>query len=60
MPVLLTVEEIASLFRVTRRAVYYWRDNGMLPAIRTPGRGIRFKREHVEAILNTPVAAMAR
>ena len=52
VPILMTVEEIASLFRVSRRAVYQWRDRGMLPSIKTPGRGIRFKRADVEAILN--------
>ena len=58
MPTLMTVEEIASLFRVSRRAVYHWRDRGMLPSIRTPGRGIRFKRADVEAVLSG--AARAR
>ena len=49
---LMTVGEISDLFRVSRRAVYHWRTRGMLPSIRTPGRGIRFKRADVEAILN--------
>lgn len=57
MPSLLTTEEIADLFRVTRRAVYYWRKHGMLPAVRSPGRGIRFRRDDVLKLLETAEAA---
>jgi excisionase family DNA binding protein len=60
VPSILTVPEVADIFRVCPKTVFGWQRSGKLPAIRTPGRGIRFKREHVDAILNAPVAVMAR
>ena len=57
MPSLLTTEEIADIFRVTRRAVYYWKKNGMLPCVRTPGRGIRFRRDDVLKLLKSASTA---
>ncbi len=52
MPILLTVPEVADIFRVSKKTVFYWRETGKLRATKTPGRGIRFKREHIEALLN--------
>jgi excisionase family DNA binding protein len=47
MPSILTAFEVAELFRVHPATVLLWRKTGKLPGIRTPGRGIRFKREQV-------------
>ena len=54
MPALLVVPEVADVFGVSRKTVHNWITSGKLPHIRTPGRGIRVKREHIEALL--PVA----
>jgi excisionase family DNA binding protein len=51
MPALLTVPEVAEIFRVSQKTVSYWRATGKLRSLRTPGRGVRFKREDVLAIL---------
>jgi excisionase family DNA binding protein len=52
MPALLVVPEVADVFGVSRKTVHNWITSGKLPHIRTPGRGIRVKREHIEALLN--------
>jgi excisionase family DNA binding protein len=52
VPSILTVPEVADIFRVSRKTVFGWLSDGKLPHIRTPGRGIRIKREHIEALLN--------
>jgi excisionase family DNA binding protein len=52
VPILMTTEELAELLRVSTRVVHQWRQRGKIPAIRLPGRGYRFKREHIEALLN--------
>jgi excisionase family DNA binding protein len=41
---------------VSRKTVFGWLSTGKLPHIRTPGRGIRVKREHIEALLNAGAA----
>jgi excisionase family DNA binding protein len=56
MPAVLTTAEVAEIFRVHPNTVWGWRLAGKLPAFRTPGRGIRFRREHVEALLNATIA----
>jgi excisionase family DNA binding protein len=50
VPSILTVPEVADIFRVSRKTVFGWLSTGKLQHIRTPGRGIRVKREHVEAL----------
>ena len=52
VPSILTVPEVADIFRVSRKTVFGWQRSGKLPAIRTPGRGIGLKREHIDALLN--------
>jgi excisionase family DNA binding protein len=52
LPSILTVPEVADIFRVSRKTVFGWLSTGKLPHIRTPGRGIRVKREYIEALLN--------
>jgi excisionase family DNA binding protein len=56
VPSILTVPEVADIFRVSRKTVFGWLSTGKLPHIRTPGRGIRVKREHIEALLNAGAA----
>lgn len=47
----LTVTEVAGVFHVDVRTVKKWLDEGILPtAKRTPGGGLRFPREDVEAL----------
>jgi excisionase family DNA binding protein len=52
VPIILTTAEVADIFRVSKSTVTGWVHSGKIPSIRTPGRGIRFRREHVEALLN--------
>jgi excisionase family DNA binding protein len=51
MPSLLVVHEVAQAFGVSRNTVFDWIRSGRLPHIRTPGRGIRVKRDVVLQIL---------
>jgi excisionase family DNA binding protein len=52
MPSILIEKEVAEIFRVPQSTIRAWRIKGKLPAIRLPGRGYRFKREVIEAVLN--------
>jgi excisionase family DNA binding protein len=52
MPSVLIEKEVAEIFRVPQSTIRAWRIKGKLPAIRLPGRGYRFKREVIEAVLN--------
>jgi excisionase family DNA binding protein len=45
---LLTIREVAVLFRVWPRTVARWQEQGKLRAIRTPGGRLRFYRGDVE------------
>ena len=56
MPSILTVPEVAGLFRVSPKTVFGWQRAGRIPSFRTPGRGIRFKRADVEAFMNAGAA----
>ena len=51
VPSILTVPEVADIFRVSRKAVFGWLRTGRLPHIRTPGGGIRIRRDDVLGIL---------
>jgi excisionase family DNA binding protein len=53
MPALLVASEVAQVFGVSRKTVFNWISSGKLPHIRTPGRGIRVKRDDVLAILES-------
>jgi excisionase family DNA binding protein len=57
VPSILTVPEVADIFRVSRKTVFGWLSTGKLPHIRTPGRGIRVKREHIEVLFKDGEAA---
>jgi excisionase family DNA binding protein len=56
MPSLLTVPEVAEFFRVSPNTVLWWKKTGRLPSIRTPGRGIRFKRSDIESLFKLEMA----
>ena len=48
-PVLLTPDEVASLLRTSRKAIYCMNDRGQLPGVIRIGRRLRFrKRELVD------------
>jgi excisionase family DNA binding protein len=52
---LLTVDEVAAVFKVTRRTVWRWADAGHLERIRF-GRLTRYRREDIERLAKTGVA----
>jgi excisionase family DNA binding protein len=45
LPYLLRAEEVASLLRVTRKAVYSMVDRGEIPGVTKIGRRVRFRRD---------------
>ena len=47
LPYLLRAEEVASLLRVTRKAVYCMVDRGELPGVTKIGRRMRFHRDSI-------------
>lgn len=57
---LMRVSEVAALFDVEDETVRVWVRGGKLRAIRTPGgRGLRFRREDVEALLANSAETIA-
>ena len=48
MPELMTIKEVAELFRVGERSVYKWFHSGKLPGVKVE-RFIRFERSAVDA-----------
>jgi len=52
---LLTVRELASVYRVDPRTIQRWAKNGRLKAVPTPGGRLkRFRAADVEALLTDP------
>lgn len=51
MPSLVVTREIAEAYRITEQTAHRWRREGKLPYIRLPGRGYRYRREDVFALL---------
>ena len=45
LPFLLCAEEVASLLRITRKAVYSMVDRGEIPGVTRIGRRVRFQRD---------------
>lgn len=45
-----TAEEVAPMFRVTKSTVLTWRRLGVLRAIRTPGRALRFPHTEIRRL----------
>ena len=50
---LLTPAEVAELFRVNPKTVTRWARAGKISAIRTLGGHRRFRRDEIEAVLNS-------
>jgi excisionase family DNA binding protein len=50
-PDLLTSTQVAAVFNVSIKTVSRWAKLGLLPAIRTPGRQLRFRRRDVDEFL---------
>jgi excisionase family DNA binding protein len=48
----LTTSEAAELLRVQPRTIQYWEKSGRINALRISGRGVRFKREDVLALIS--------
>ncbi len=51
---LITPDEVAKLFRISKASVYRWAERGLLPAVKV-GRTVRFNRQDVEQLIKTPV-----
>lgn len=50
MPILLTAEELADLFRIKLATVYAWKFYGKIKAVKVGGR-LLFKQEDVLALI---------
>ena len=48
---LYTAGEVCQYFRVSRTALWRWRQDGKLTALKTPGGGLRFREADVEKAL---------
>lgn len=51
LPLLLQVDEVAQLLRVTRKSIYTMVDRGEIPGVTKLGRRLRFRRDAIEAWL---------
>jgi excisionase family DNA binding protein len=62
MPSFLTTREAADLLKVSEKTIQRARSSGKLPFQKLGVNGVRFRREHVEALLSdgTPSAAPAK
>lgn len=49
LPLLLQAEEVATILRVSRKAVYTMAERGEIPGVTKLGRRIRFRRDVLEA-----------
>ncbi len=49
---LMTIEELASYLKVTRRTIYDWLKNNKIPAVKLVGQW-RFKKDKIDAWLET-------
>lgn len=45
--VLLRADEVADVFGVCVVTVYRWKWSGKLPAVKSPGRALRFRRDDI-------------
>ena len=48
---LLTLEEVGQYFRVSRTALWHWRQAGKIVALKTPGGSLRFREVDVQQVL---------
>lgn len=53
LPDLLTVTELASYLQVSKKTIYHWRSLGQGPAALLVGKHIRFRKETVNAWLES-------
>lgn len=51
LPLLLQAEEVASILRVSRKALYAMVERGEIPGVTRLGRRVRFRRDALEAWL---------
>jgi excisionase family DNA binding protein len=51
-PTLLTLEEVATLLRCSRKTVYNWIREGHLPVTKMPGKLLFFRDEVLNALRN--------
>ncbi|MCM8757743.1 MAG: helix-turn-helix domain-containing protein [Candidatus Omnitrophica bacterium] len=49
---LLTIDELASYLRVSRRTIYEWLKKGKIPAVKLVGQW-RFKKDRIDAWLES-------
>lgn len=56
MPALLTLGEVAGLFRVSKTSVRRWEREGRLGCVRTPGGHRRYLRSQVADLLHKQFA----
>ncbi len=52
---LLTAKEVAPLLGVGVSTVYEWQRKGLIPYVRLPGHGIRFRASDLEAWIETRI-----
>lgn len=45
-----TAEEVAPMFRVAKSTVLTWRRQGIIRAVRTPGRALRFPHTEIRRL----------
>ena len=48
---LLTINDVARIFQVSKQAIRHWTNSGRLACVRTPGGHRRFRRSDIERIL---------
>ena len=53
---LLTLEEVCQYFRVSRTALWHWRQAGKIVALKTPGGSLRFRETDVLKVLEREAA----
>ena len=59
----MTIDEVASYLRVSKRTIQTWLSEGMIPCVRLPGRFVRFDQEAVDEwarSLAVPAMSLAR
>jgi excisionase family DNA binding protein len=56
-PVLLTTDEVASLLRTSRKAIYCMNDRGQLPGVIRIGRRLRFRKRDLVDYLDRKCAS---
>jgi excisionase family DNA binding protein len=60
MPSFLTIREAAELLRCSESTIQRMRASGRLAFQKLGGNGIRFRREHVEAMLSPATVELAK